>query len=153
CCSDGIMTISYHLIIELLSRKLTVQTLDEFIASANSNEFNASLTIAEMIEDYEYLSVMSNEDNKWKDYVAVYAPHIADYPNLYEKNVPITLSQFAKLLFDYGNYFKIEDFYGVVEKECEAQDLQPDSLYLQFDIYYGKIVSNERLRTGNVGRN
>lgn len=145
------MKISFRLIQELLSEKCTVQTLDEFVKE-NSEDLNSSTAVAMVIEDYRYLAVMNQESARWVNFVIVYREGTSIEPIVLKKQ-SLSLLGLAKLYYETKRFFLIEDFYGVIEKEAEAQDMLPDSLYLQFDFCLSEVIADEKLMTGNVGRN
>jgi hypothetical protein len=146
------MKISYQPVIDLLSKKLTVQTLKEFIKQ-NSEELEASFTTAHLIEDYVYLSVMAAKDRKYDDFVIVYFPTIAQHPITLKKDAPLDLVALAKLYVDFKRHFAKHDFYSIIEREGVDQAMEPTSLWLQFDLYVDKIINIQKLKSGDVGRN
>lgn len=145
------MKISYQLIAALIGKKLTIQSLDSFIRE-HSDDLSASLTTALLLEDYKYLEVMNNQGDKWDNMDIAYFSHIPENPFILPRE-PMSLRGLAKLYFDLQRYFTKEDFYKLIEKESERQDMQPDSLFLQFDMNLDDVIAKDRLFRGNVERN
>lgn len=146
------MKIPFQLIQSLLSSKLIVQSLNEYI-SQNYSEINPSLTVAELIEDYKYLSVMNISNPAYNNFVIITNPTSNLNPIVIER-ADMSLDGLAKLYFELRNIFKLEDFLQLLEKECVRQDLNPESVFYQFEkVNLQRVIDQFRLYSGNVERN
>jgi hypothetical protein len=151
------MRISYKAIIKLLKTHYTVYTKDEFI-KAFQGVIDSAIDTGKELEDYEFLSVMTGENEKYDNYIVAFnEDNISiEHPIVIEQNKDLSLFGFAKLYYD-SPAIKKELFYKVLEKEALRQDMEPTSIILQFDYYIGKLgKSIQDARAGyekKIGRN
>jgi uncharacterized protein YchJ len=147
------MLISYKTVYSVLQYGYKIQSKKEFL-EANKEEIKNSFTTAELIEDYEYLSVMTDEAvNNHDNLMIVYSPNRLILPTIIEKDKSLTLYEFSKLFCDAETRIDKTIFYQAIEKEAISQDMEPTSLLLQFDIYVDNIKGFRKLTETKVQRN
>jgi preprotein translocase subunit SecA len=146
------MRIPYISIINLLKTEYTVITKQEFLLKY-LDLINKSSNTAELIEDYEYLSVMTGENDKYDNFVVVYKEGFegTHLPFILENGNDLTLMGLAKLSCD--TPIKKEPFYKLIEKEARKQDMEPSSLLLQFDMCVEKIEEIREKAVKKIQRN
>jgi hypothetical protein len=144
--------ISTSLILSLLKAKFIVFTLDEFI-EAKKDILDKSLPTAGLLEDYEYLSVMTKETGKCDGFFIIFREEVytSSNPIIIENKPSFTLNELAKLYCDTSIDQKY--FYEIIEKEAAKQDLEPTSLNLQFEIYVEAINRTRYISEHKFQRN
>ena len=145
------MYISYSSVIKLLQGSFLIHSLDELKAT-HSEALKNSLPTAQIIEDYDYLSVMTGENSAlYANSVFIYDDTKTDLPIILEQNKDLTLHAFSRLFCDVN--IGITHFYKIIEEEAAYQDLESASLLLQFDMYAEKITNLRKLTETKIQRN
>lgn len=143
------MLISFRSVVDLLRKYYTVQSVPEF-KSAHQQDINASLATAQTIEDYEYLSVFTDEA-QIPDLLIAYTPHIAKEPILIEPGRDLTMFDFAKMHCD--TKIPITQFYQIIELEAPGNGYEPNALMAHFDALVTTINNKRQASTKKVHRN
>ncbi len=147
------MLIPFSFVIDYLIRSgYRAFTLDEFI-DYYKEFFNPSLAVAEVIEDYDYLSVMTKETNKYDGFTVIFNDKttLNRLVTTVETGKAFTIWELAQLHADIAIPNTV--FYQIIEKEAAFQGLEPQSLMLQFDLYFDKIKAERDLSEKKIGRN
>lgn len=146
------MLISFKIVYSVLKQGYTVQSKKEFL-EANKEEINESLVTAHSIEDYQYLSVMTDKTNNYDNFMIVYSPTRSIPPIIIEKDKSLTLYEFSNLYCHSEGLIDITIFYKAVAKESRSQDMDPTSHLLQFDMYVERIKGFKKFTETKVQRN
>jgi len=146
------MRIPFNSVIDLLRTEYKVLTKKEFL-KVYHDLIEKSFKTAELIEDYEFLSVMTGENDKYDNYVIVFneGPQSSHLPFILEQNNDLTLMGIAKLSCDTS--IPKESFYQLIDEVASGNEMDPTSLYYQFDVYVRKIKELRDLSMRKIGRN
>lgn len=147
------MKISYRAAYQLIDRFYTRKSLETIIEDCSSY-FSDSLTTANSLEDYVYLSVMDRDRSSLSKDFIVFFNYKNFYPTVLKANEDLSIEAFAVLCIDCNDIPK-EEFIEVVHSQALGafKDTEAIEIVNRFNQLTDKIKQRYRFVEEKIGRN